>query len=125
MLLLLLLENYMISFFFNRLTKALFFRKNETNLDVADGETDKQVHEDDADQDDEDHDHEVPADGEERVAVLEDEVLVLDLPGHHHQSLHHRHGRANVEALQEFRKQISGVFLRLGIKLSPYLVIWK
>jgi hypothetical protein len=72
----------------------------DTPLNIADRQTDEQVHEDDADQHGEDEDHGVSGEGVERLAVLVDEVLVLDLTGHHHQSLDNCRGNVDVKALQ-------------------------
>ena len=57
-------------------------------LDVRDGETNEQVHQDDADQNDKEENHHMAGAGEERSAILVDKVLVLDLASHHHQHLH-------------------------------------
>ena len=72
-------------------------------LDITDGQTDEQVHEDDADQDGEDEDHGVAGDGVEHFAILVDEVLVLDLSGHHDQGLDDRSRNIHVEALKQKR----------------------
>ena len=56
-------------------------------LDVWHGQPDQEVHEDDADEDDEEEDHEVAGEGEYRVSVLVDEILVLNFSRHHDQSL--------------------------------------
>ena len=56
-------------------------------LDVWHGQSDQEVHEDDADEDNEEKDHEVPGEREYCVSVLVDEILVLDFPRHHDQSL--------------------------------------
>ena len=56
-------------------------------LDVRHGQSDQEVHEDDADEDDEEEDHEVAGEWKYRVSVLVDEILVLDFPRHHDESL--------------------------------------
>ena len=56
-------------------------------LDVRDGETDEQVHQDDADQHNEEQDHHVAGAWVERRAILVDKVLIFDLASHHDQHL--------------------------------------
>ena len=56
-------------------------------LDIRYSETNQEVHENDADEDDEEEDHEVSGERKYRLSVLVDEILVLDFPRHHDQSL--------------------------------------
>ena len=77
-----------------------FLKFFDSHLNVADCQTDEQVHEDDADQDGEDEDHGVSGERVERLAILIDEILVLDLAGHHYQSLHNCRRNVDIEALK-------------------------
>jgi hypothetical protein len=80
-------------------TKMIIKFPNFSNLDVRDGKADQQIHEDDADEHHKEQDHEVAREGVQRGAVLVDKVLVLNLPGHHDEGLHHRGHGGHVEAL--------------------------
>ena len=90
-------------------------------LDIRYSETNQEVHENDADEDDEEEDHEVAGEGEDCLPVLVDEVLVLDLPGHHDKGLDQRRHGLHVETLVVGEQDAETGSMHCG-QATPFLV---
>ena len=68
--------------------KNKFFMK-KLNLYIRDSQTDQKIHKYNTDKNNKQEDHQVSSHGVQGCSILVDEVLVLQLSGHHHQALHH------------------------------------
>ena len=78
-------------------TYDLFF--SDSHLNVRHGQTDQEIHQNNADEHHEEKDHEMSREGKNCISILVDKILIFNFPGHHDESFDQGWDRLHVKTL--------------------------
>ena len=59
---------------------------SDPHLNVRHGQTDQEIHQNNADEHHEEKDHEMSREGKNCISILVDKILIFNFPGHHDES---------------------------------------